>query len=72
MRALALFALALAMLGCAEFRGAGKETKATAKDAGHAIRDAAVDVGHESRKAAKKLGQATEEAVHEVHEDIKK
>ncbi len=71
-RLLAALTIALALAGCAEWRGAGKEIAATGRDVGHAVKDAAVEVGHESAKAGKKLGKATEEAAHEVHEDLKK
>jgi gas vesicle protein len=74
--------MTLALAACAEFRPAGEEIKAGSKEAGHAVRDTTKEIGHSARDAAKEvgkgakkvakdLGKATQEAVHEVREELK-
>lgn len=71
MKAASVALLLLALAGCAEWRGAGREIKETGKVIGHGARDAAKEVGQGAREVAKDLGKATAEAAREVREEVK-
>lgn len=71
MKATCVALLLLALTGCAEWRGAGREIKETGKVIGHGVRDTAKEVGKGAREAAKELGKATGEAAREVREEVK-
>lgn len=71
-RSLAVVVATLLVLGCAEWKQAGREIGATGKEVGKGAAEVGRDIGRGARDAAAELGRATGEAAREVREGVKK